>query len=1192
MLFSYNDINGVKTYLCEALRKCQQPCSTADSLLCIFVALEKASASACPDNRAPINSGTTKIFDGLYKYYCKKLKDKQTAFVQTFIQDALPTIIKLVLDNIDSMANCIPDDLEAAKYRWPHNPCVPLRVNHVEINRDKVAVALAMMFLCLLQRRPNDDYFNPVIDYAQFFDSLKQNAVSETYFVMILQYFEAIRLHGVPSGKISFCKLFAKKTSYFPNTFNDWLGQTEVLCDFEIIQDGSIDDDPSAISVDFANCFIGGSTLKAFQAQEEIMFFTHPELQVSMLFISCMGPYEAIQMKGHAKFTTTSGYGYKLGYTGPVRAVSPMKESSRYTVAIDAICYRSQRHALDQYKPRDMFLALTKALVGFTQVLNQMDDSTNSSQPMTQPKTSQDLAAINEYAESLTERVMEDMWSGLKLVIPDYFGFNVVHYNPLKDTPLSASSSSLNPYADESQPMETQEAAAASSDVTIQPESHPHVNLSKFIAKYATDLSSQIIEQSLATVYSQVTRPHEDTETNSCTPSFPKPSLTDESESKPTLKAVTASYTTDLSTPEVGDTVHKHVLPPNVTEKGDHDGMPIVELTTRTSNCTVPISVEVEMSVSRGTGSGLLGTSTSIPLHVEVSAAVNASQDIAVSTEVVNSPVPNIDIQVLVKPDERRSPDRTLQLNSLQSRPLLAQGSLKAATGEGVDVPSSPSAHSSDGLLSLLPISDSVKYEISQKALSMAQEILGAAYNELRERRRLLIENNISSVELNAARATSADVIGQIFNELQTEAENSIPDSEKLRKDTQVETYADHLITSTMAETHAEGLSHGSSSSSSSRSQARTMLSPRNTPARPSPSPIGYRDWCSWQNLTRRSSAPVPVRRSSLGSTARRVSEPSFSFRSRSAHASSLARLSDYMRQEFGEERRGVSRSSSLSSNRSAADHLWAEFNRHGNYDARSSNTTPCMRSPKAEKRSHSSCALPSCEEERDVTFSDGSLLTPSGSNAPSRQASLILPAITVNRPTSSASGSSVDNSTTDVSSHESVRFDLLNETGAENFPLASPMQHQYLKLFSEVLAENILHESLDSVRTSADQSERARLADVAEEECMEVTPPGPTGARRQPIATGNWGSGAFNGDPQLKSLLQWAAATKAGCPKLLYYPFGDVKVADLHSVVQKLRGRTIGSMLLLVSTYCAMRVEKQTELSLFAYIASQTRNQ
>lgn len=40
------------------------------------------------------------------------------------------------------------------------------------------------------------------------------------------------------------------------------------------------------------------------------------------------------------------------------------------------------------------------------------------------------------------------------------------------------------------------------------------------------------------------------------------------------------------------------------------------------------------------------------------------------------------------------------------------------------------------------------------------------------------------------------------------------------------------------------------------------------------------------------------------------------------------------------------------------------------------------------------------------------------------------------------------------------------------------------------------------------------------------------------PVATGNWGCGAFKGDKPLKTLIQWLAASRAG-RTLKYYTFG-----------------------------------------------------
>ena len=58
--------------------------------------------------------------------------------------------------------------------------------------------------------------------------------------------------------------------------------------------------------------------------------------------------------------------------------------------------------------------------------------------------------------------------------------------------------------------------------------------------------------------------------------------------------------------------------------------------------------------------------------------------------------------------------------------------------------------------------------------------------------------------------------------------------------------------------------------------------------------------------------------------------------------------------------------------------------------------------------------------------------------------------------------------------------------------------------------------------------------------------------ATGQPFATGNWGCGCFGGDLQLKALLQWMAASRAG-RAMIYYPFGDSRAAGLEEVSARL---------------------------------------
>lgn len=51
------------------------------------------------------------------------------------------------------------------------------------------------------------------------------------------------------------------------------------------------------------------------------------------------------------------------------------------------------------------------------------------------------------------------------------------------------------------------------------------------------------------------------------------------------------------------------------------------------------------------------------------------------------------------------------------------------------------------------------------------------------------------------------------------------------------------------------------------------------------------------------------------------------------------------------------------------------------------------------------------------------------------------------------------------------------------------------------------------------------------------------------PVATGNWGCGAFRGDARLKSLIQLMVCTVAG-RDMVYFTFGDYELKnELHKI-------------------------------------------
>lgn len=52
-------------------------------------------------------------------------------------------------------------------------------------------------------------------------------------------------------------------------------------------------------------------------------------------------------------------------------------------------------------------------------------------------------------------------------------------------------------------------------------------------------------------------------------------------------------------------------------------------------------------------------------------------------------------------------------------------------------------------------------------------------------------------------------------------------------------------------------------------------------------------------------------------------------------------------------------------------------------------------------------------------------------------------------------------------------------------------------------------------------------------------------------VATGNWGCGVFGGDLEVKSMIQWIAASQARKKQMHYYTFGDRKARDLFQVTE-----------------------------------------
>ncbi|XP_053213629.1 poly(ADP-ribose) glycohydrolase-like [Panonychus citri] len=63
--------------------------------------------------------------------------------------------------------------------------------------------------------------------------------------------------------------------------------------------------------------------------------------------------------------------------------------------------------------------------------------------------------------------------------------------------------------------------------------------------------------------------------------------------------------------------------------------------------------------------------------------------------------------------------------------------------------------------------------------------------------------------------------------------------------------------------------------------------------------------------------------------------------------------------------------------------------------------------------------------------------------------------------------------------------------------------------------------------------------------------------SNRCAVATGNWGCGVYRGDPQVKCLIQWIAASMA-LRDVVYFTFGDRRLANMKDTISQLEAKKL----------------------------------
>ncbi|XP_052208227.1 poly(ADP-ribose) glycohydrolase 1-like isoform X5 [Diospyros lotus] len=156
----------------------------------------------------------------------------------------------------------------------------------------------------------------------------------------------------------------------------------------------------------------------------------------------------------------------------------------------------------------------------------------------------------------------------------------------------------------------------------------------------------------------------------------------------------------------------------------------------------------------------------------------------------------------------------------------------------------------------------------------------------------------------------------------------------------------------------------------------------------------------------------------------------------------------------------------------------------------------------------------------------------------------------------------------------------------SDEFCKASPCQDlsQDLKHPVDILRNSILFHEAPAMLSGSDKGMSLdQLMNSLEEKCSQLV----DHEHQIGIATGNWGCGAFGGDPELKATLQWLAASEALRPFISYYTFGVEALQTLEQVTHWILSHewTVGELWNMLVDYSSQRLKGETNIGFFRWL-------
>ncbi|KAK7395990.1 hypothetical protein VNO78_16655 [Psophocarpus tetragonolobus] len=88
-------------------------------------------------------------------------------------------------------------------------------------------------------------------------------------------------------------------------------------------------------------------------------------------------------------------------------------------------------------------------------------------------------------------------------------------------------------------------------------------------------------------------------------------------------------------------------------------------------------------------------------------------------------------------------------------------------------------------------------------------------------------------------------------------------------------------------------------------------------------------------------------------------------------------------------------------------------------------------------------------------------------------------------------------------------------------------------------------------------------------------------------VATGNWGCGVFGGDPEIKIIIQWLAASQAQRPFIAYYTFGLEALKNLDKVVHWISSQNwmVGDLWKELIEYSRMKLKGEINVGFLGWL-------